>query len=296
MMGWMEVKRGRLLYHISTIILALLATGLVASAFAESADSLAGKWLDDPAPVPGDAPKEEYSGPKKKKVVAVMLDAGHGGDDLGAQSESGYVEKDLALVLAKAVGKAIVPFAARRGISLAVRYTRESDSFVSLVDRVDLANGADVDLFVSIHGNHSPSKKVSGFEAYFASDRGTDAAAEALARKENGASAMLAGASPVNAMLAELRMSKHLQDSSEFAETVYRGVAGAMKHQKGRGVRQGPFKVISGTEMPAVLLEVGYLSNEKESEQLDKGAYRSRLADAIARGILEYVATRVPHG
>ncbi len=293
-MGWIEVKRGRLLFHISTIILGVLATGWVASAFAESADALAGKWLDDPTPVPGDAPKQEPV--SKKKSVALMIDAGHGGDDLGAQSVRGYVEKDLALVLAKAVGKTITALARRRNVPLRVLYTRETDSFVSLIDRVNLANGADVDLFVSIHGNHSPSKKVSGFEAYFASERGTDAAADALARKENGAPAMLADASPVDAMLRELQMSKHLQDSSEFAETVYRGVAGLMKRQKGRGVRQGPFKVISGTEMPAVLLEVGYLSNAKESEQLDDSAYRSRLADAIARGILEYVATRVPHG
>lgn len=261
-MDGMEAKRGRLLFHIITGALVFC--------------------LGAPAAEPS----------AKKRTFLVVLDAGHGGEDFGAHSRRGYVEKDLALALVKAIGKALAPLAERRNVDLAVRYTRENDTFISLGDRVELANGMDADLFVSIHGNHSSSKKVRGFEAYFASDRGTDAAAEALARKENGNVATLASASPVDAMLAELRASKHLQDSSEFAETVYRVVSIRMKRQKGRGVRQGPFRVISGTEMPAVLLEVGYLSHDEESADLDDAAYRSRLADAIARGILEFALPR----
>jgi N-acetylmuramoyl-L-alanine amidase len=226
------------------------------------------------------------------KPLLVVLDAGHGGDDLGAHSRQGYAEKDLALVLAKLVGKSLVSLAKRRGVNVVVRYTRDADVFVSLADRVELANGMDADLFVSLHGNHSPSSRVRGFEVYYASDRGTDAAAEALARKENGSAPVLASASPVDAMLADLRKSKHLQDSAAFAEAIYRVVAVRMRGQKKRGVRQGPFKVLSGTEMPSVLIEVGYLSHEEESAQLDDAAYRSRLADAIARGILEFALPR----
>lgn len=253
---------GRLLFHFSTLFCAFAAAA---------------------TPSPSVA---------KKPPFLLVLDAGHGGDDFGAHSKRGYVEKDLALVMAKLVAKALSPLAERRGLNLVIRFTRETDTFVSLGDRVDLANGIDADLFVSLHGNHSPSKKARGFEAYFASDRGTDAAADALARKENGLPAVLAAVSPVDAMLAELRAAKHLQDSSELAETVYRSVVIRLGRKKGHGVRQGPFKVISGTEMPAVLLEVGYLSHAAESADLDDAAYRTRLADAIARGILEFALPR----
>jgi N-acetylmuramoyl-L-alanine amidase len=212
----------------------------------------------------------------------VVLDAGHGGDDHGAVGPEGLREKDLVLDLARRLAKKL------RAQGLDVRFTRDADAFVALDARTDLANQSGGDLFVSIHANASRAASARGIETYFASPEASDEAAEALARAENAAfgpaAAKLAQGDPVLAILGDLMAQQQLADSQEFARLAQRELAkrGAMRS---RGVKQAPFVVLMGVRMPAVLVEVGFITNPAEEKALRRNAERERIASGLARAI-----------
>jgi N-acetylmuramoyl-L-alanine amidase len=217
----------------------------------------------------------------------VVIDAGHGGDDHGAAGPAGLREKDLVLDLARRLAKKL------RAHGLDVLFTREADAFVALDVRTDRANQSGGDLFVSIHANASRATSARGIETYFASPEASDEAAEALARAENAAfgpaAAKLAQGDPVLAILGDLMAQQQLADSQEFArlaqrELARRGVA------RSRGVKQAPFVVLMGVRMPAVLVEVGFLTNPVEEKALRKPAERERIASGLARAIVAFRA------
>lgn len=215
----------------------------------------------------------------------VVIDAGHGGDDHGARGPAGLVEKELVLDLAQRLAKKL------RGQGLAVQLTRESDAFVALDARTELANRSGADLFVSIHANASRTRSARGVETFFASAEASDEAASELARAENAAfgaaAAKLAQGDPVLAILGDLMAQQQLADSQEFARIAQRELArsGAARS---RGVKQAPFVVLMGVRMPAVLVEVGFITNPLDEKALRRPAERERLAAGLARAIAAF--------
>lgn len=221
-------------------------------------------------------------GPAPERFDTVVVDAGHGGEDHGARGPRGLLEKDLVLDLARRVSQRIT------AQGLTVVMTRDADRFVPLDERTRLANAAGPDLFLSIHANASPLKKVTGIETFFASPEATDEAARALAQQENlafgPAAARMAEGDPLRAILGDLLATEHLAGAQEFAGLVQRRLADA-EASRSRGVKQAPFVVLMGVHSPAVLVEVGFITNANEERRLASGKERDRIADGLAEAV-----------
>jgi N-acetylmuramoyl-L-alanine amidase len=217
----------------------------------------------------------------------VVIDPGHGGEDHGAAGPAGLLEKDLVLDLAQRLARKL------RAQGIAVTLTRADDAFVALDERTAAANASGADLFVSIHANASRARSARGIETFFASPEATDAAAEELARAENAAfgagAAKLAEGDPVLAILGDLLATQQLADSQEFAR-IAQGELVESAAARSRGVKQAPFVVLMGVRMPAVLVEVGFITNPQDERSLRRAAERERIADGIARAIAAFRA------
>lgn len=234
--------------------------------------------------VPIDVPQALL--PRILRPLRLWIDPGHGGHDDGAQGFHGVSEKSLALELGFLVRDSIRIHARRLRLPVEVRLTRERDEFVPLAARVAAANEWEADLFMSLHGNAIRGAEPSGFEVYFLSAEATDAQASKLADAENrGEERPIRGG--VLSILRDLHRTQHVAESSRFAEAIFTALSREAK-PNGRGVRQGPFAVLSGTEMPAVLVEVGYVTTPEDALRLSQPTYRFRIAQAIALGMLEF--------
>lgn len=217
----------------------------------------------------------------------VVLDAGHGGHDEGATGPSGLREKDLVLDVTQRLAKRLE----RAGVRVIL--TRDEDRFLSLEERTAVANDARADLFLSIHANASSSRKPKGIETYFASLDATDEAARATAERENqalGATAQdFRRDDPLAAILGDLIATQHLQESSEFAKLAQHELA-EIGRARSRGVKQAPFVVLMGVQMPASLVEIGFLSNPDEERGLKHAKRREAIARALAEAIRSFAA------
>lgn len=216
----------------------------------------------------------------------IVLDAGHGGKDPGAVGYKRYREKIIVMQIASKVQKILK----KRGYK--VHMTRTKDKFVKLSHRTKYANKKQADLFISIHANAAESKKANGIECYFLS-KSRSSRASRVAAKENSADISDMNRYGKESFLNFLNHHKILA-SNKLAIDLQRGMLGSLnKHYKGvrdGGVREGPFWVLVGAQMPAVLVEVGFVSNPKEAKRLVNTTYQNRLANGIADGIERYFA------
>jgi N-acetylmuramoyl-L-alanine amidase len=236
------------------------------------------------APKKGAAPKPASAAPSPTYVAVV--DPGHGGEQEGALSPAGDREKDLVLQIARRVAARLRQQGAK------VILTRTGDIDVPLVNRATIANALRADLFISLHLNSMPTveqrRTRRGIETYFLSADATDASAAAVAARENAArmagEALADAGDPVGVILQDLESNAALAESSRLAYFLHeRLVAGTGADDD--GVKQAPFFVLAGARMPAVLVELGFISHEVESVRLKDPAYQERIADAIAAGI-----------
>jgi N-acetylmuramoyl-L-alanine amidase len=220
----------------------------------------------------------------------VVIDPGHGGYDPGTQSSSGVLEKDLALQIATRVKSSLEV----RGIRAQV--TRSSDVFISLPERTRIANRVGADLFVSIHLNSSPNTETTGIEVYYLNNS-TDRATIRLARMENGGGdgygAPDASHLNLNYILTDLRQNYKASEAASLAkmidaQTVADLDAGLGLNVNALGAKMGPFYVLVGAHMPAVLVECGFLSNPGETQRLEGVDYQNLLAGAISTAIVHY--------
>lgn len=234
---------------------------------------------------PTRARADEPAAPDRFDVIVV--DAGHGGEDHGARGRFGLVEKAVVLDVAQRVERRL------RAEGLRVVMTRSDDRFVSLDERTALANGAGADLFLSIHANASAARGAHGIETFFASLEATDDAARDLARTENlafGEDAQPpAPDDPLLAILGDMAATEHLVESQEFARMTQERIA-TVESARSRGVKQAPFVVLMGVRMPAVLVEIGFLTHADEERALASDEERDRLAAGIADAVGHYRA------
>jgi N-acetylmuramoyl-L-alanine amidase len=215
--------------------------------------------------------------------LKIMLDPGHGGDDGGARGPKGLKEKTAAL----AIGKAVAARLEAAGFEAV--FTRADDTFIPLWDRAKAANAQGVDLFLSLHLNAARAKAARGSEVYFLSlGQGEDD--EVVAAENAGAGLAPGGAdSVVASILDDLAQKAFLQDSERLAVAI-QGHLNRLAGIKERGVKQAPFVVLRGAAMPAVLVEVAFISNPKEEAKLGDAAFRAKVADAITLGVRRYFA------
>jgi N-acetylmuramoyl-L-alanine amidase len=231
------------------------------------------------------APAPPRPAPRPPAFV-VVVDPGHGGDQDGAQSPAGVKEKDVVLQIARRLRPKLEQLGAR------VVLTRTGDIGVPLTTRAAVANGLKADLFVSIHLNSMATAEArrtsSGVETYFLSADASDANAAAAAARENAD--RLAGeplpdpGDPVAGILQDLEQAAALAGSSRLAYALHERLVAALGSED-RGVKQAPFYVLAGARMPAVLLEVGFISNGTESQRLTSAGHQEKIAGAIAAGV-----------
>jgi N-acetylmuramoyl-L-alanine amidase len=232
-----------------------------------------------PTPAPVRAPVVRRTGPRP-----VVIDPGHGGDDIGARSQDGVLtEKDITLAVARRLARVLES----RG--QAVRLTRDGDQSRALTDRTALANRLEAPVFVSLHANASTFSSVTGTETYYMSlDSASDEAAAATADLENRAGASSGEKSALDLILWDLAQAEVLNESAQLALAV-QGRLNSRLGLRDRGVKQAPFVVLTGATMPAILVEVGFLSNPSEAERLTQPEYQQQIAEALAAGIEDFV-------
>ena len=221
------------------------------------------------------------------KIGKVIIDAGHGGHDTGTIGKGGLREKDLVIDISRRLGERI-----ESALGADVIYTRTTDRFVSLEERTKLANDSGADLFISIHANSARLRSIRGVETYYLSFT-TNSWALGVASRENAASQR--SIHELENLLSKIALTEKIEESREFAahvqKSLYGGLAKQTKGLSNRGVRKAPFMVLVGANMPAILAEVGFLSNPHDEKLLRSSTYRQKIADHLLEGVRNYSDT-----
>ncbi len=221
------------------------------------------------------------------KVARIVIDPGHGGSDTGTVGRNGLMEKDLVLDVARELKKAL-----EERIGALVVMTREDDRFVSLEERTAIANRSRADLFVSIHANSSTIRSISGAETYYLHFARSSYEREVAAR-ENAATPQ--NISELEDLIRKIVLADKSSESRELAgilqQSLHSGTRELFPKARNRGVRRAPFIVLIGAEMPAVLVEVAFLSNPRDEKLLREESGQQVVARALLSGIEGYVKT-----
>lgn len=239
-----------------------------------------------PAPTsPADVLERGRSGPARLRVVC--LDPGHGGPEIGAEGKGGLVEKDVSLSLARRLRTLL-----QDRLGLRVVLTRDGDRDLALDDRAAFANNNKADVFISIHADASPSRDARGSSVYFLSYSGSEShpGQVSIARNPGSAAQSSGGDGELDFILWDMAQASHLSQSSRLAEIFQEELLAATgaTEKINRGIKQNTFRVLKGATMPAVLVEVGFISNPREEDLLGTPTYQDSLAEALYRGVLRY--------
>jgi N-acetylmuramoyl-L-alanine amidase len=213
-------------------------------------------------------------------VKTVVIDPGHGGHDVGAVGHQGILEKDVNLGVARELKRFL-----ERESDLQVVLTREDDSYLELADRAEIANSSGGDLFISLHCNSWFNDGAHGFETFFLSPAESDWA-KSVEAAENSADGE---PGDVEFIVWELVQNNFISSSSQLAEVIQQGVVEDLDLLD-RGVRQAGFRVLVGAYMPAVLIELGFLTYTEEEGHLGDRSYQRRMAQALGEAIMDYGA------
>ena len=218
------------------------------------------------------------------KVGRIVIDPGHGGHDTGTVGPSGLQEKDLVLDIALKL-KTLV----EEKLGSEVLLTRADDTFIPLEERTAIANHSQADLFLSIHANSSRSRRVSGVETFFL-DFASSSEAEEIAARENSSAQKTIF--ELQDLVQKITLKEKIDESRELAQIVQKSVTSQLQkthsQTRDRGVKQAPFIVLIGANMPSILSEVSFVSNPSDEKLLKSSSYRQKLAEALFRGIEAY--------
>ena len=221
----------------------------------------------------------------------IVIDPGHGGRDYGAPGYlKGVHEKKVVLKIAKRLAKKI-----REKLHCQVIMTRKSDRYLTLEERTAIANTKNADLFISIHTNAARNRKAYGIETFFL-NLATDNDSILVAARENATSTK--NISDLQTILSDLMQNAKINESSRLAASVQNSICDYMrkyyKRIKNKGVKQAPFYVLLGAQMPAILIETSFISNPTECRRLINTKYYDRLCDGIVNGIRAYIKETNP--
>jgi len=215
-------------------------------------------------------------------IRRIVLDPGHGGKDCGAIGVGGLKEKDIVLAVAKQVAARL-----REKLGYEVIMTRDRDIFIPLEERTAIANTREGDLFISIHANAAPTRNVRGIETYILDLAKNNSAMQVAARENATSDSQI---SDLQSILLDLIQNSKKNESIKLAEYVQESMVSGLKMQKYRdvrdlGVKQAPFVVLVGAQMPAILTEIAFVSNPQEASWLKSKQYQSLVANQIVSGI-----------
>ena len=218
-------------------------------------------------------------------VKRIVIDPGHGGKDPGCNARGGVKEKNIVLSIARILKKKI-----KEEIGCEVFLTRNRDVFLPLERRTAIANMKKADLFISLHVNAHRNRKISGLETYFL-NMATDERSVMVAARENATSQK--NISDLQTILNDLMLNTKIAESSRLAHKVQEGMVSWVRRKYTRardlGVKQAPFYVLIGAQMPSVLVETGFLTNRTERKRLLSKKYQESVAEGICAGIKTYI-------
>ncbi len=230
--------------------------------------------------------------------MRIVVDAGHGGWDLGTVGRRGLLEKDLVLEIAQRLGKLL-----ESRLGSEVIYTRADDNYISLDDRATVANQAQADLFVSVHANYSDLPSARGVETYYTNFFSAPGSREA-ARSGAKASDLKAASSPASGSLVKTvtaptlspaDLHERIEQSRRLAASVQRSLYGTLSVEnpglRDRGIKEAGFVVLTESAMPGILAEVSFVSSPTDEQKLRSDGYREQIAEALYRGIARYAAS-----
>ena len=226
--------------------------------------------------------------PHKGRAYIIVIDPGHGGEDPGAVGRRRTLEKDLVLSISKRLARLINEQSGMRA-----QLTRNRDYYVSLRKRIEIAVREKADLFVSIHADAARRRSAKGASVYILSDKGaTSEIARQLARRENASD--LAGGvqlkkqeASVREMMLDMEIDWKIKESRDFASAVLKAL-GEVGPLHSRQIHQAGFVVLKAVEIPAILVETGFITNDQEEQKLQSTRHQERLAAAMFAGIKEY--------
>jgi N-acetylmuramoyl-L-alanine amidase len=219
--------------------------------------------------------------PARTGRLRIVLDAGHGGWDLGTVGRQGLLEKDLVLDVTQRLGKLLQ---ARLGSE--VVFTRTGDNYLPLEQRADMANQTQADLFISVHANYSSSAAARGVETYYTNLFSAPGSKE-IEKHEDGTFAK-----PIPVSLSSAGLHEKIEESQRLASSVQRSLYATLAAKspdiRNRGIKESAFAVLTGTTMPAILTEISFVSSPADERNLQSAAYRQQIAEALYKGIARY--------
>ncbi len=279
---------------------------------------LKGEWKTEPEPVktavitpprksavidpPASTSKTSFSPPvasqpekmQLKRMVTIVIDPGHGGEDSGAIGARGSKEKDVVLSIGKRLKAKI-----EQQPNMRVVMTRNADFFVPLGTRVQKARAVQADLFISIHADAFVQPSARGSSVFVLSEKGASStAARWLAKRENAAD-LIGGVNikkhdrQLASVLLDLSTTAQINSSMKLGNAVLREMGGINKLHKG-SVEQAAFAVLKAPDIPSILVETAFISNPEEEAKLNDDAHQDRVADAIMNGVKKYFAKNPP--
>ena len=252
------------------------------------------KLRDAKSPAVGSIPHSDPAAMVAKTKPVIVLDPGHGGIDPGTASADGTTEKEVVLAFAKVLRQKL-----EEKRDYQVYLTREDDTFLSLRERVEFAQGKGANLFVSIHADSFPkhTTEASGATVYTLSERASDEEAKELAAKENFSDALAGVDLPshrdevVANILIDLAQRETQNRSTVFAKSVVGEMRASDLHRK--SLKSAGFRVLKSPDVPSVLLELGFLSNPHDEKRLTSDDWRAAMAEKVTAAIDAYFAKRV---
>jgi N-acetylmuramoyl-L-alanine amidase/putative methionine-R-sulfoxide reductase with GAF domain len=233
--------------------------------------------------------KEDLQLRARVPKMRIVVDAGHGGWDLGTVGRRGLLEKDLVLEIAQRLGKLLE---SRLGAD--VVYTRLDDNYIPLDERAEIANQARADLFISVHANYSDLPSARGVETYYANSFTAPGSKEA-GSKDADAHATISVKNNGTPTLTPADLHERIEQSRRLAASVQRAMYGMLSVQnpglRDRGVKEAGFVVLTESAMPGILAEVSFVSSPTDEQKLRSDGYREEIAEALYRGIARYAAS-----
>ena len=227
--------------------------------------------------------KEDLQLRARVPKMRVVVDAGHGGWDLGTVGRRGLLEKDLVLEIARRLGKLL-----QTRLGSEVIYTRQDDNYIPLDERAEMANQAQADLFVSVHANYSDLPSARGVETYY-TNFFSSPDSKNKEMPENSSS------NGVKAVLSPAQLHLRIEQSRRLAASVQRSLYGTLSVKnpglRDRGVKEAGFVVLTETAMPGILAEVSFVSSPTDEQRLRSDGYREQIAEALYKGIARYAAS-----
>ncbi len=230
--------------------------------------------------------KEDLQLRARVPKMRIVVDAGHGGWDLGTVGRRGLLEKDLVLEIAQRLGKLL-----ESRLGMEVIYTRQDDNYIPLDERASIANQAQADLFVSVHANYSDLPSARGVETYYTNFFSAPGTKDVDTHVTIGGG----GKTPVTTSLSAADLHERIEQSRRLAASVQRSLYGTLSIQnpglRDRGIKEAGFVVLTESAMPGILAEVSFVSSPTDEQKLRSDGYREQIAEALYRGIARYAAS-----